>query len=91
MKSHPVTAQVERFPQKGGWYYVSVPKKYTEMTRKIARRGLVPITVTLGNSSWRTSLLPMGNGTHFIALKAKIRKLESINLGDTISLTFTIG
>ena len=86
----PVTGPVEVFPQKGGWFYVSVPKKYTEMTKDLADRCLVAITATVGSSSWSTSLLPMGDGTQFIALPAKIRKKEQIELGDKIQISFVL-
>lgn len=82
------TAKVKIFPQKGGWFYVSLPKKYTEISKDYADRGLVPIVARIGELSWNTSLLPMGDGTHFIALNAKVRKKESIRVGDTIEFYF---
>lgn len=74
----PVNGKVELFPQKGDWHFVRVPTTYTEMTRDLSERGLVAITIRLGSSTWKTSLLPMGDGTHFIALPAKIRKKERV-------------
>ncbi|HYD34749.1 MAG TPA: DUF1905 domain-containing protein [Vitreimonas sp.] len=85
-----VKGEIELFPQKGGWFFVRVPKKYTELTKDVADRGLVAITATAGGSSWNTSLLPMGDGTHFIALPAKVRKKENLNLGDSLSMTFVL-
>jgi hypothetical protein len=85
-----VRGKVEVFPQEGGWVYVRVPEQYTEMTRGHSVRGLVAITATTGNTSWKTSLMPMGDGTHFIALNAKVREAENIRVGDTISLSFRL-
>lgn len=85
-----VTGRVEIFPQQGGWVYVRVPKEYTEITKGLADRGLVAITATLGKTTWNTSLLPMGDGTHFIALNARVRKAENIQVGDTINLSFRL-
>jgi hypothetical protein len=82
--------QVEIFPQQGGWYYVRVPQQYTKLTADLADRGLVAITATLGDTTWPTSLLPYGDGTHFIALNAKVRKAENINLGDHLSISFQL-
>ncbi|MGM0771729.1 MAG: DUF1905 domain-containing protein [Halobacteriota archaeon] len=48
------------FPQKGGWHYVRVP---TEITKKLlheAQRGLIPIRANVGETSWKTSLIPIG-------------------------------
>ncbi len=89
-KSLKVTGIVEIFPLENPWVYIRVPKEYTEMFKDIAERGLVPITVTLGSSTWDTSLLPIGNGTQFIALKKAVRKKERIEVGDSIELSFIL-
>lgn len=85
-----VKGRVKLFPQEGGWFYVGVPKEHTEMTKDLADRGLVAIVANVGSSTWKTSLLPMGDGTHFIALPAKVRKKEKIDLGNSIKLSFTL-
>ena len=86
----PVSGVVKLFPLKAGWYYLTVPKEYTQITKDLAVRGLVAITATCGNSSWNTSLLPLGNGTQFIALPAKVRSAENITHGNKISLSFIL-
>ena len=85
-----LSGNVEIFPGKGGWVYVRVPKRYTRMTRGLADRGLVAITATVGKTSWKTSLLPMGDGTHFIALSKKVRDSENISVGDKIKAHFVL-
>jgi hypothetical protein len=89
-KDFPVKGKVEVFPQEGGWVFVRVPDQYTEITRGYADRGLVAITAMTGTTTWNTSLMPMGDGTHFIALSAKVRRAENIRVGDTISLSFRL-
>lgn len=81
-------AKVQIFPVANPWVYVPVPVEYTKIFAGLMDRGLVPITVTLGKSVWNTSLLPKGDGTHFIPLSAKIRKAESIEVGDSVKLIF---
>ena len=92
MKSerYPVNGEVKIFPVNNPWVYVSVPTRYTEMLKNVADRGLVAITVTLGSSTWNTSLMPMGDGTQFIPLNTKVRKSEDIKIGDHINLSFTL-
>jgi hypothetical protein len=85
-----VEGTVELFPQKGGWYYVRVPPEHTEATVACAERGLVAITVTAGNTTWDSSLMPLGDGTHFIPLSARVRKREAIDLGDVIKLSYCL-
>ncbi len=89
-KTFTLTETVEVFPQKGGWHFVRAPKKITEQTKTLADRGLIAIVAMIGKSSWNTSLLPYGDGTHFIALPAKVRKAEDIHSGDTISVSFQL-
>lgn len=90
MNRFSVRGKVKVFPQEGSWVYVHVPERHTEMTRGHSIRGLVAIIATIGKASWKTSLMPMGDGTHFIALNAKVREAENIHVGDTISLSFRL-
>ncbi len=85
-----IEGKAELFPQKGGWVYVRVPIGITEKLLHRAQRGLIPIRASVGSSSWDTSLLPMGDGTHFIALNAKVRKKEDIEVGNNVSVSFQL-
>ena len=84
------TAQVELFEREMGWHYVSVPTELSKPLEYLADRGLIAVTANVGGSCWPTSLLPMGDGTHFIALPAKVRKKEKISLGTTVEISFEI-
>lgn len=85
-----VHGTVEIFPMDNPWIYVSVPKKYVKLFADFMDRGLVAVTVTLGSSTWDTSLLPKGDGTLFIALNAKVRKAEGIGVGQRVQLQFML-
>lgn len=87
-KTYRVTEDVEVFPQAGGWHYIPVPQRISAELSSFANRGLIPITATAGSDSWETSLLPKGDGTHFIALSAPIRKRNRIEVGDRITVSF---
>ena len=84
------TAKVIMFERDKGWHYVSVPSDLSEPLERLADRGLIPVTATIGASSWPTSLLPMGDGTHFIPLPAKVRKKERLVLGTEVEVLFAI-
>jgi len=81
-------AKVELFEREMGWHYVSVPTELSKPLEYLADRGLIAVTANVGNSSWPTSLLPMGDGTHFIALPAKVRKKEKLSLGMAVEISF---
>ncbi|MCL2496416.1 MAG: DUF1905 domain-containing protein [Clostridiales bacterium] len=84
------SAKVKLFEREMGWHYVSVPTELSKPLEHLADRGLIAVTATAGSSSWPTSLLPMGDGTHFIALPAKVRKKEKLFLGEAVEISFTL-
>jgi len=81
-------AKIKLFEREKGWHYVSVPAELSKPLEYLADRGLIAVTARIGGSSWRTSLLPMGDGTHFIALPAKVRSKEKLSLGMEIEASF---
>lgn len=89
-KPYTFTAEVRLFPQAGGWYYVAAPQEFTDELKPLSVRGLVAVKATVGSSSWQTSLLPMGDGSQFLALPAKVRQKEQITIGDVIEVSFVV-
>jgi hypothetical protein len=83
-------ADVQLFEREKGWFYVSVPTKLAQPYEYLVDRGLIAVTARIGGSSWPTSLLPMGDGTHFIALPAKVRTKEKFKLGDKVHIAFEL-
>jgi hypothetical protein len=82
-----IKEKAQELPLVSGWVYIPVPQRKFPGVRK-TRWGLIPIQARVGNTSWKTSLLPMGGGSYFIALKAKVRKQEDIFIGDDVELHF---
>ena len=80
-------AKIKLFEREKGWHYVSVPTDLSRSLKHLADRGLIAVIAKIGNSSWHTSLLPMGDGTHFIALPAKVRTKEKLSLGMEIKIS----
>jgi hypothetical protein len=89
-KTTIITGLVEIFNLANPWVYVRVSREITEETQYFADRGLVAIKATVGKYSWNTSLMPMGDGTQFIPLPAKLRKSESIEVGDMVTISFVL-
>lgn len=82
------------WPGIAGWHFVTLPKKlYQEIKYATIkpRVGFVPIEATLGATTWRTSLFPhTSEGTYLLAVKAQIRKRESVLAGDVVKINFHI-
>lgn len=79
---------IKLFPMIGGWFYVGVPKTISTKLKDHAIRGLIPITAKLGKTIWETSLLPLGDGTHFIPVKKQVRAKEHVSVEDTVTVYF---
>jgi len=65
----------------GFWYFVTVDKKESkEIKEKYGkvRRGFgsVPVGVTVGKTSWKTSVFPNKSGTYDLPIKALVRRKE---------------
>jgi hypothetical protein len=88
-KTYTCKGIIKQFPQKGGWVYVPITQTYKDFGGK-PKWGLVPAKITLGSTTWTRSLLPLGDGTLFIALNEKVRKAEKVAVGDTVQISFTV-
>lgn len=77
-------ARIWLYPGKSGWYFISVPKDISaDIHEKFADRkrgwGSIPIFVTIGASTWKTSIFPDSKSACFLLpIKSEIRKVEHI-------------
>jgi len=88
-KSFTISGKVLKFPNKGGWFYISVPRKYTK-TLKEQRKvwGKFPIIVRVNKTSWKTKLMLKKGGDFFIAFNKKTREKENIVKDKLIKVNF---
>jgi hypothetical protein len=84
-----IRTKVWLYPGMAGWHFLSVPKRaFQDMKRGW---GSLPVVVTIGKTSWRTSIFPdRASGTYLLPLKADVRKREHITRGDTITFMIEI-
>ena len=89
-------ANVWIYPEMVGWHFVTLSKKDTEdinfyFSEKKRGFGSLPVIVTIGKSTWKTSIFPdKESGLYIPPLKKEVRKKESINEGDKITLSLEI-
>jgi hypothetical protein len=77
------------------WFFVSVPEG---MSDEITARseGLtggfnsVPVQVTIGRTSWRTSIFPGGDGRYSLPLKKSVRIAEGIDRDSMVEVTIEL-
>jgi len=75
-----------------GWHFATVDKKEAKEIKEThgkVRRGFgsIPVNVTVGKTSWKTSIFPSKDGTYILPVKASVRKKEGIFEDDTITIT----
>jgi len=89
-----VTNEVIYWRGPSPFHFVEVREAQSKKIKEISRSltygwGVIPVTAKLGATEWKTSLFPK-KGRYLIPLKDLVRKSESVELGDhiTINLSF---
>lgn len=78
------------YPGEGGWRFVTVPAEIAEEITDLSagsRRGFgsVKVAVTVGETSWQTSVFPDGaSGTYLLPVKKSVRTAEGLEDGDDV-------
>ncbi len=96
-QSYRFSAKLWLYPgENANWHFLTVPK---ELALKIKKKygalakgfGSLPVKVTIGDSTWKTSIFPDSRaGTYFLPVKAKIRKDEDLYVEDTAKVSLSI-
>ena len=83
--------------QSDSWTFVSLPEEASAEIRELA--GVIPrgfgsvrVTVTIGTTSWKTSIFPDAKaGVYVLPLKKAVRKAEKVEAGDTATVKVELG
>ncbi|WP_232680524.1 DUF1905 domain-containing protein [Nocardioides sp. R-C-SC26] len=76
-------------------HFVSVPEAECEEIADAAALvtygwGMIPARITLGATTWDTSLWPKDGG-YIVPIKLAVRRAEEVDVGDVVSLRLAIG
>jgi hypothetical protein len=74
--------------------FAPVPPEVAEEIKSIASRvtygwGVIPVTLTLGETKVTTSLFPR-QGSYLVPIKIVIQRAEGVTIGDEVSVKLTI-
>jgi hypothetical protein len=105
--AYKIKSEVWLYPGATPWHFVTIPKKQSDEIKKKfgemksshtttarPRRsgwGSLPVVVTIGKTSWKTSIFPdKREGAYLLPIKAEVRKKERVIAGETISFFLKI-
>ncbi|CAM3591493.1 DUF1905 domain-containing protein [Kibdelosporangium persicum] len=77
------------------WTFVSLPVDVSEEIRDMStgpRRGFgsVRVRVTVGGSTWQTSIFPSKEGHYVLPVKRAVRKSEGLDVGDKATVDLDV-
>lgn len=76
------------------WYFVTVPEEESRELGATAKLvtygwGMIPVTASIGDTEWKTSLFPQEN-LYVVPVKAAVRRAEKLDEGDTVTIRLEV-
>ena len=93
---YKIQAKVWLYPGDAAWHFVTIPQDISEDIKHLFGDrakgwGSIPVRVTVGSSSWETSIFPdKKENAYILPLKKQIRKNENIQLNDSLQFLLEI-
>jgi hypothetical protein len=78
------------------WHFVTLPKELGAQIKELFGKnakgfGSLPVEVKIRKTIWQTSIFAdKYSGSYILPLKAKVRKAEEVEVGDTIAFTIKL-
>jgi hypothetical protein len=90
------SAPMWRWKGDGLWHFITLPfdvaDDLDEASPVKAGFGSVPVTATIGQTTWTTSVFPSKDEKSFILpVKKDVRSREGLNDGDVVSVRLSVG
>lgn len=77
------------------WHFLVINKTLAKKIKAMneePRRGFgaLKVSVTVGETNWKTSIFPTKDGTYFLPIKAQVRKTEDLKVGKIVQTIITL-
>jgi hypothetical protein len=84
-------ARIWLYPGDAGWRFITLPTDVADALDEVAgeRRGFgsVPVVVTVGSSTWATSVFPDSKaGSFVLPVKKAVRRNERVDVDDDVAV-----
>jgi Domain of unknown function (DUF1905) len=89
-------AELWKWPGENAWHFITVPAEISSEIREStddvrAGFGSVRVHVTIGTSTWSTSVFPDSKTRCFVLpIKKPVRRKEDLEVGDVLSVELAI-
>ena len=93
---HRFTAELWRHEGEASWWFVTVPPEVSDDVREGAGAGRpgfgsVRVEVTVGTTTWRTSVFPDSRrGTYLLPVKKDVRTREHLDDGAPVTVSLEV-
>jgi hypothetical protein len=86
------TSDLWEWSARDNWFFVSLPEAESADIREQPRPprgfGSVRVRVTIGHSTWTTSMFPgVSGGSYALPVKASVRRAEGLAPGATVAVS----
>lgn len=94
--SYSFTAEVWEWTSRTSWFFVNVPEEQADdieerYRRRAAGFGSVRVEVTIGSTTWQTSIFPSKeNATYVLPLKKAVRVAEGLEPGSPATVDLRV-
>lgn len=93
--TYQINAKVWLWEGASPWHFVTIEKEDADEIRKEEpwpRKGFgsIPVHVTIGKTTWKTSIFPEKKGSYVLPLKKEVRDRENIQIGGTVLISLVI-
>jgi hypothetical protein len=94
--SYSFHAELWLYPGAAPWHFITLPTLIAEKLRARVMRaprrgwGVIPVSLTIGITTWDTSIFPTRGGGYDVPIKKAVRTAEHIATGDRVLVTLSL-